>query len=220
MSWLAIIGVILQILQAAGVFDWLVKWIEQLLSKWRGVEVFGRATSKEQLHASVYRAFDETRPGWRQPVRRLAHGLCRSIVLKNSDLLWAHTFGPKAGLSVNGAEVDGADPDTMRFLNSIEGRSMHDDFVSMVNDLDASFPDDGKVGADTTGAFFDGTILNIIRGLKGLAGAGEWIKWVQVALQLIAVLGPKVDEIIEFIKKAIKDLKTPNQVLSDLIVAG
>lgn len=220
MSIFSIIGLIVQLLQAAGVFDWLVKWVEGLLRKWGLANSACQVATSGDLNALVYRMFDASRPGWFHPARRLAHGLCWKIAQRNHDLLFAHTLGPKAGQPIPPDGVARADADELRLLSALEESQMHDDFVAMVEDMDATFgAEDGKVGANPASAFFDGTLIAIIRQLKA-AGVENWIKWLPVVFQLITTLGPKVAEIIAAVKAFIDQLKSPKDALSDLIVVG
>lgn len=220
MSIFTIIGVVYELLKLTGIADWIAKWLAGLLKKWGLANSACQVASPGDLNALTYRMFDQTRPGWFHPARRLAHGLCWKIVQRNHDVLFAHTLGPKAGQPIPPDGVARADADELRLLSALEDLQMHDDFVTMVEDMDATFgAEDGKVGANPTSAFFDGTIIGVIRQLKA-AGVENWIKWLPVVFQLISTLGPKVAEIVAEIRKFLDQLKSPKDALSDLIVVG
>ena len=62
-----IVGVIVEILKAAGVFDWLVKWFESLLAGVNGEDAY----APDQIGANVRKAFELTRPPMGRPLRRV-----------------------------------------------------------------------------------------------------------------------------------------------------
>lgn len=232
MSWLAIIGVLVQVLQAAGVFDWLTKWLESLFGKTAPTLAALPAHGElGYVTEAVNLLFTASRPGWSQPGRRLLHGLCWHVADRNHDLITSHVCGSRSGMpvdpanvrKVNGAEKhlfekfgDGDVDDT----TTKETTMLHEDCKSMVEDMADTFGMVPKAaGANTENIFFDGTLMNLIRQFNA-AGVSNWIQWIPVVLQLISTIGPKIKEIFDAIQNAINQNKTPKDVLSDLIVAA
>jgi hypothetical protein len=94
---------------------------------------------------------------------------------------------------------------------------MHDDCKAMCDEFVAAccrydIPTAAGIGF---GRFFDGTLAAVLRGLMsaGLA-AGDFWTWVPVILQLIAVLGPKIEEIIKLIRDAIREGLEPKELMA------
>lgn len=94
---------------------------------------------------------------------------------------------------------------------------MHDDFRAMCDVFVAECcrDDEAPTAGVPTGRFFDGTLAAVLRGLKaaGLA-VGDFWTWVPVILQLIAVIGPKVEEIVRLIREAIREGLEPKELLA------
>lgn len=232
MSWVAIISVIMQVLQAAGVFDWITKWLEGLFHKAAPtIAPLPVTMAGPDVDTSVDGLFSATRPGWLHPVKMVLHTLCWHVADRNRYALKYYAVGPGAGLPVDPAtvaQVNGTERSLFGRFNANdvaentnkETAMVHDDCKSMAEDMVDTFGDGTKAaGANAEGLFFDGTIISIIRGLKA-AGASDWIKWLPVIFQLISTVGPKVAEIIKSIMDAINQNKAPKDVLSDLVIAS
>jgi len=95
---------------------------------------------------------------------------------------------------------------------------MHDDCKAMCDEFvgeccrDAAAP---AAAGISFGRFFDGTLAAVLHGLKtaGLA-VGDFWTWVPIILQLIAVIGPKVEEIVKLIREAIQQGLNPKDLLA------
>lgn len=228
MSWLTIIGIVLQVLQMAGVFDWVLIWLRRRFESPSVLEsnLPGDGLDEKDAAAAVGRLFDMTRPGWYRPVARIVHGLARGIAERNIGLIASHVVGSRAGLPIDPANVRPMSDYERSLISNLQESfsngddDMHDDFISMVEDMTSTFGVDHPTaaGANTENIFFDGTIISLIRQFKA-AGVSDWLKWLPVVLQLITTIGPKVKEIWKIIEDAINGGKTPNGVMSDLVVA-
>lgn len=216
MGWVQIVGLIIQVLQAAGVFDWLAQWFKGLLERWASRESLPAASDGfASFGVQLDELLEGARPGWDRPVQRMTFGVLAGITRKNAHLIFRATQGRKLDLGF----VEPVDVSDLKFLNHAETH-MNADFVSMVQDLDDSHPDGATMaGANGAMAFFDGSILALIRLMKA-GGVQDYLKWIQVAVMLITTLGPKVKEIWAIIQDAINQNKSPKDVLSDLVVAG
>ncbi|HEY2786451.1 MAG TPA: hypothetical protein VGJ05_15905 [Fimbriiglobus sp.] len=94
---------------------------------------------------------------------------------------------------------------------------MHDDCKAMCNEFVAKYcrEDDSSATASSVGSFFDGTLAAVLRGLNaaGLA-VGDFWTWVPVILQLIAAIGPKIEQIIQLIRDAIQQGLHPKDLMA------
>jgi hypothetical protein len=96
---------------------------------------------------------------------------------------------------------------------------MHDDCKAMCDEFVSECCQDDAAPAAVVGIgfgrFFDGTLAAVLKGLKsaGLA-VGDFWTWVPVILQLIAVIGPKIEEIVKLIREAIQQGLNPKDLLA------
>jgi hypothetical protein len=96
---------------------------------------------------------------------------------------------------------------------------MHDDCKTMCDDFITQCCRDDDAPAAAAGIgfgrFFDGTLAAVLKGLKsaGVAASDFWT-WIPVILQLIAVIGPKVEEIVKLIRDAIQNGLNPKDLLA------
>ncbi len=79
----------------------------------------------------------------------------------------------------------------------------------------AATVESGAVGAGGFG-FFDGTLIKLLRSWLGAGmSVGSFWTWIPVILQLVQVLGPEIQKIIQIIRDAINGNKTPSDVLTE-----
>jgi len=95
---------------------------------------------------------------------------------------------------------------------------MHDDCKAMCDEFVSECCRDDAAPATagiSFGRFFDGALAAVLQGLKaaGLA-VGDFWTWVPVILQLIAVIGPKIEEIVKLIREAIQQGLNPKDLLA------